>query len=221
MTVHRQVVAGLIRRDDEVLLVRQQGPNDPRPVWSLPAGMVESGEFLPEALHREIREETGLTVSHPGRLIYVTQWLSQAGEMWTAFVFDLGACDGEPMCDDPDRLVTEAVYLPVADAIQRLESQPFPSMSEPIAAYLRGESPAGTVWRYEQGSDGIEVRITTSEPSPGAIDDEHPFDVLAVHAEAEYRASRTKNLRVFADEHGITLEEQDALTGTRMMGDIA
>ncbi len=84
MTVHRQVVAGLIRRDDEVLLVRQQGPNDPCPIWSLPGGKVEAGEFLPDALRREIREETGLTLAHPGALIYVTQWLSRAGEMWTA-----------------------------------------------------------------------------------------------------------------------------------------
>ena len=36
---------------------------------------------------------------------------------------------------------------------------------------------------------------------------EDPFDVLARHALAEYRAGRTQNLRQFAAQNGIALEE--------------
>jgi len=67
------IVAALIRRGDEVLLVHQQGPDDSLLSWSLPGGVVEAGELLAEALIREVREETGLEVVDPGRLLYVLQ----------------------------------------------------------------------------------------------------------------------------------------------------
>lgn len=41
--------------------------------------------------------------------------------------------------------------------------------------------------------------------------DENPFDVLAEHAENEYRAGRTRSLRDFAGENDIPLGERKAL----------
>ncbi|MCX5893490.1 MAG: NUDIX hydrolase [Deltaproteobacteria bacterium] len=54
-------VGAVIFKGEEVLLVRR-GQEPARGAWSLPGGLVELGETLTAAIHREIAEETGLTV---------------------------------------------------------------------------------------------------------------------------------------------------------------
>jgi 8-oxo-dGTP diphosphatase len=55
-------VSATIYRDGRILLVRRA--RDPgRDLFSLPGGVVEAGETLAEAVMREVREETGLTVA--------------------------------------------------------------------------------------------------------------------------------------------------------------
>jgi NAD+ diphosphatase len=52
----------LVRRDDRVLLARS--PRFPPGMHSVLAGFVEPGENLEEAIHREVREETGIEVAN-------------------------------------------------------------------------------------------------------------------------------------------------------------
>jgi 8-oxo-dGTP diphosphatase len=62
MTLHSVAVAGLVVNEkDEVLLVKH-----PRRGWEFPGGVVESGESLPQALMREIKEESGVDVTITG-----------------------------------------------------------------------------------------------------------------------------------------------------------
>jgi ADP-ribose pyrophosphatase YjhB (NUDIX family) len=54
------IVSAIVRRDDLLLLVEQQGPDDSESSWMLPGGRVEDGETLIHALDRE------LSVAPPG-----------------------------------------------------------------------------------------------------------------------------------------------------------
>ena len=55
-------VGAVVFRDDRILLIRRGKP--PRMGdWSLPGGMQEIGETVFEAASREVREETGVTIS--------------------------------------------------------------------------------------------------------------------------------------------------------------
>jgi 8-oxo-dGTP diphosphatase len=58
-------VSAIIFRNGEVLLVRRaRSPG--KGFYSLPGGRVEFGESLQTALHREVREETGLKIEIAG-----------------------------------------------------------------------------------------------------------------------------------------------------------
>jgi 8-oxo-dGTP diphosphatase len=157
-----QIAVALIRKADSILLVRQQGQDDPLPYWALPGGMVETGELFTEALIREVQEETGLKVTAVGKLIYLVQTVSPASES-SACVFEVTDWTGTPHVTD-DAYVNESAYVPTADALVYLKHLPFLNMREPILAYLCGEVAAGAVWFYRTQSDGDQVLVTRLAP---------------------------------------------------------
>jgi hypothetical protein len=88
----RCIVGGLIVNDDGDLFVYQRSfqrrllPG----CWDIPAGHVEPGESLREALAREVYEETGWMLAHVSRLVEVFDYEARdsAGEFVARRVFD-------------------------------------------------------------------------------------------------------------------------------------
>src|SRR5215470_12978688 len=96
-------VSAAIIRDGKVLLVRRaRAPANG--LFSLPGGVVEAGETLHEALIREIREETNLTIE-PVALAGFREVIARdaAGKVERHFVILAFACRwiaGEPVLNE-------------------------------------------------------------------------------------------------------------------------
>jgi 8-oxo-dGTP diphosphatase len=172
------LVAALLRREGELLLVRQQGPGNLWAAWALPGGVVESGELLVESLVRAVREETGIEVMRVGDLIHIAQshnptehsWsqgeLPQPGGRATTFVFEVAEWNGEPLVGDSNEFLRELRFWTRNESIRLLEDHPSRAMSEPLLAYLRGEE-RQRVWLYRRADDGQDhLEWPDREPAP-------------------------------------------------------
>ena len=73
-------VGGVLIHGGKVLLIRR-GKEPLRGRWVVPGGTVELGETLEEALVREMREETGLTIEPAGLLTVFDRIQSGSGRV--------------------------------------------------------------------------------------------------------------------------------------------
>ena len=154
-----RIVAAVVEVGGEVLLVRQQGPDDPEPAWALPGGRVEPGETLIEALSREIMEETGLTLDAASpALLYVCETVDlEDATHAVTFVFSARVLSSTVPIDDPDDYIQEARFVPLAEAIEYLNRHPYRPMCEGPVACLRGDGI--TFWSYRVTPLGVIERI--------------------------------------------------------------
>ena len=123
-----------------VLLVEHAGARAGRPFWTPPGGGVDFGEALPEALRREVEEETGLAV-RVGPLRYVLDFVRPPLHA-VSFYF---ACHAEGgtlgLGSDPelgaDQLIRSVRFVPFAE-LAGLNLYP-----EGLAAWLPEDVRAG------------------------------------------------------------------------------
>lgn len=108
---HVIVVSCLVRnRDNSILCVKHRKRG-----WEIPQGRVEQGEALLDALHREVMEESGVTIDGP-RLAAVWSKLSEPQAVIHGFVAE--HVDGQPT---PSEETPEVAWLSEAEAKARVE----------------------------------------------------------------------------------------------------
>lgn len=85
------VVAGcVVKKDDKYLLV-QEGKQEARGQWNLPAGRVEVGETIKNAAVRETKEETGYDVE----IIRELKNFHEEGEKAVKHIFEAKVVGGD------------------------------------------------------------------------------------------------------------------------------
>jgi 8-oxo-dGTP diphosphatase len=152
------IVTALVRRGGELLMVRQAGAGED-PVWSVPGGRVEPGEFVTDALEREVAEETGIRIVHRGALAFLAQMDDQLEAYFaTVWTWDVAAWEGDVAPADPDGFVREAAFVPLAEALVHLSAISWQPLT---VRYLTGDLPRGSLWLRRVHADG---RVDTSGP---------------------------------------------------------
>lgn len=105
--------------NDQVLLLQKPS----RGWWVAPGGKMESGESIKESSTREIREETGLSVSHPelnGVYTIVIEENNETLSEWMLFTFKAEAYSGTLLEQSPEGELKwwpceEVAHLPMAE----------------------------------------------------------------------------------------------------------
>lgn len=90
--ITKHVVGAVIPdADGNVLLLHRAAGDYMGGLWELPSGGVDAGESLTEALHREVAEETGLTLTSVGAYLGHFDYLSGSGKKSRQFNFTVVA----------------------------------------------------------------------------------------------------------------------------------
>lgn len=146
-----QLVIGILRRGDEILLVHESLGADGEMLWSLPGGGVEDGELMHEALRQELHEETGLLVGDPVRTAFLVHIDSERHPSALAAAFEIDEWSGELVPRDDD--INQAAFFPLPEALKLLSELDSATQREPIVNYLTGAVPPGTTWLYRNRGD--------------------------------------------------------------------
>lgn len=131
-----RLCTGLLRRGDDVLLVRCRYDGEAQPLWVLPGGRQEEGETIAQTVVREFREEASLDVEIDS-LLYVSESIDERRGLHvincTFDVHERGARGAKPVPRDPK--VIEARFVPADEAPALLAAD---VLRVPVAAALSG-----------------------------------------------------------------------------------
>jgi 8-oxo-dGTP diphosphatase len=111
-------VSGIVEHENKWLVVKKKygGLKDK---WSFPAGFVEDGETIDEAIIREVLEETGITAEITG-IAGVRSGVINDKISDNMIVFTMKAVSGEPKPQEKE--ISEAVFRSAPELLEDADS---------------------------------------------------------------------------------------------------
>ncbi len=162
VNLSRLLVPGSVQRpsalcytvaDGRVLMIRRKKePFTGR--FTAPGGKIEPGEDPEEAVRRELREETAITVASP-RLAMITSETGPVGYNWLLFIFTASRFEGEPRMGESEE--GEVAWVEVG----RLQGDEVPEVDRALFPYLLGSGSGGMYVARIMYSAGREVAALT------------------------------------------------------------
>ncbi|MGF1600152.1 MAG: NUDIX domain-containing protein [Acidimicrobiales bacterium] len=144
---HWEVAGGIIVRDDNVLLVKNERPGGLID-WSTPGGVVDAGENAIEGLTREVAEETGLVVARWQGPLYRVEVVAPDAGFHLRVEAHLGLeFSGDIVVDDPDGIVVDVAFVRRSEVGRRLDGA-LPWVVEPLLAHLVEGVDDGRLFQY-------------------------------------------------------------------------
>lgn len=129
----KHIVAGILRRDGEILICQRARGQVQELKWEFPGGKIEPGEDERAALERELREELDVGSEIGALLARIRHRYSETGELDLAF-YEIRRFEGEPR-----NCVFESI---VWEKAERLYEYDFLAADRPIVEMLAGPRPA-------------------------------------------------------------------------------
>jgi 8-oxo-dGTP diphosphatase len=142
-------VYAVLRRDQQVLLLRRAGSGVHDGELCLPAGHVDRGEDALTALVREVAEELGVRVDRADCTLALTghSGPEQPGDdPYVDLFFTVDRWSGQPRVGEPDK-ASELLWAPTGD----LPDDVIPFVAEAVEAISSADGPRLMLWHWPAG----------------------------------------------------------------------
>jgi ADP-ribose pyrophosphatase YjhB (NUDIX family) len=123
----------IIQRGEEILLGQRKGWQEG--LYSIPGGLLETGETFEEGAIREVKEETGLELLNP-KVIALTNNLEtfeRTGKHHISVILYANQFRGEPSVREPDKCTGWSWFDP-----RQLPEPHFEASRRAVTCFLRG-----------------------------------------------------------------------------------